>query len=83
MKPTPLVALCERLEAGDATMRELCLKEVDARLVRALSRPLSCLVSLTLQNIALDSDLTDALTKQTQLTKPALDSAQLDDGVCD
>ena len=37
-----LIKACERLEAADDTLRELVLDEVDARLVRALSRP-SCL----------------------------------------
>ena len=79
MAERSLVKASERLEVGDDTLRKLQLKEVDARLVRALSRP-SCLESLTFVDIELDRDLADALVKQTRLTTLVLDDLRLGDG---
>merc|ERR1711991_807419 len=74
-----VVKACERLESGDASLRELELLEVDARLVRALSRP-SCLELVSLLGIELDRNLANALAKQTQLTRVELYGVRLWDG---
>ena len=76
---TSLVKACERLESGDDTLREVELKEVDSRLVRALSRP-SSLECVSLEDVELDRDLADALAKQTQLTRLELVNVRLGDG---
>ena len=74
-----LVEACERLEAKDETLRELELKEIDARLLDALSKP-SHLKSLALVfGVKMDGDLASALAKQTQLEQLELNNVDLTD----
>merc|ERR1711991_262254 len=77
-RPMPLEEACKRLEAHDASFRELELKQVDDRLVRALGRQ-SHLKSLTLRGVDIGQDLAGALAKQTQLTKLHLFNVRLGD----
>ena len=79
MRVTSLSEACERLESEDKTLRELKLDHVDARLVRALSRP-THLESLMLHHVELDRDVAGALAKQKRLTELVLDNVHLSDG---